>query len=146
MDELSQRISNLKNLTRELAEEIEYEKYSHVLDFIKLILDAIKSPAMIITKDYKVIFINKEALKLSKKYKVTIDYSKTCYEMQYGTDKPCKDCPAKKAIKSRQVENSEWTSHLSGMDYMVTDIPLLFNGVAGVIEVLNPIKRLNNVK
>jgi len=146
---LNNRINKLKILTKELAKEIEHEDSTHVLDFIKLILDSVKSPAFIIDINYNLLYANLEAERLGKKYGVYTEagIGKKCYEIQYpGQNKPCNNCPAKKAIKSKKVENTEWVSGNSNAKYMVTDIPLLYNGVAGVIEVLNPIKRINNVE
>lgn len=146
MENLNNRINKLKKLTEQLAKEIEYEDNGNVLNLLKLILDSVKSPAFVITKNFDVVFLNKEAGRLGAKYNIDIDMSKKCYEMQYGLDEPCKNCPVSKALKSKKIENIEWTSSHSGRTYMITDIPLLYNGIAGVIEILNPISRIKNGK
>jgi len=145
--DMSENLNKLNRLTKELAEEIKYEETGPALKFCKLILGSIKSPAFIIDKDYNLIYGNPEAERLGKKYNVFTKsgIGKKCYEVQYpGQGGPCKDCPAIKAIKTKKVENTEWKSKNSKITYMVTDIPLVYNGVSGVIEILNPIKRVNN--
>ena len=137
-------LDNLKRLTKELAEEVEYQEHGIAFKFIKLILDSIKSPAFIITREYDTVYLNPTAIKMAKKYGISTELGVKCYNVLFHKDEPCKECPVTRALKTRRVENTEWKSPLTGKKYMVTDIPLLFNGVAGVIEILNPINRVKN--
>ena len=137
-------LDGLKRLTKELAEEIEYHEEGPSFKFIKLILDSVKSPVVIISNDFKTIYLNPLAIAMGEKYGIDTSLYVHCYEAVMGINSPCKGCPAKRALKSKQIENTEWISPVSGIKYMVTDIPLIYDGVSGVIEILNPINRVKN--
>ena len=130
-------LNDLKRLTKELAEEIEYSEDGPALDWIKLVLSSIKSPVAIITREYKVIYLNPEAKRIGKKYNISTEYDIECYKARYNNDKPCKNCPMLESIKTKQIVNTVWKSPHSNIEYVVTNIPLVFNGVAGSIEIFN---------
>ena len=128
-------LDGLKRLTQELANEIKCEETGPALEFCKLILSSIKSPSVIINKDFKVVYLNDVAIKLGLKYGIDTTLGTKCYKARYNLDKPCKDCPLVK--ETREIQNIKWKSPHSGITYMITTIPLLYNGVSGVIKIFN---------
>ena len=128
-------LSGLKRLTKELAEEVEYDEKGPALRFIELILDNIHSMAGILDKDCNVVFINKSAIDYCKMNNIDFTDKGIC-PMKLSKEY-CKNCPVKDTIKSRTVESVKYISPVTGRCISYTCIPLIFNGVSGVIALIN---------
>jgi DNA-binding CsgD family transcriptional regulator len=114
--ELRQRVAEVEGLeTRctQMRKEVEAEKSK--ADFI---VNSIPSGIDIVTKDYKVQSQNRFSLDRFGDCR-----GKLCYEEYMNRDKPCSDCPMRRAIKNRKEERTELTGD-DGRDYEVLATPI----------------------
>jgi DNA-binding CsgD family transcriptional regulator len=114
--ELRQRVAEVEGLeTRctQMRKEVEAEKSK--ADFI---VNSIPSGIDIVTKDYKVQSQNKFSLDRFGDCR-----GKLCYEEYMNRDKPCSDCPMRRAIKNRKAERTE-LMRADGRDYEVLATPI----------------------
>jgi len=135
-------LSNLKRLTKELAEEIEKDEHGKVWDLVTFILDNIESPATVVSRDHKLLYINKE----TEKRFAEIGY-KNLHMNKSLKDSPfcksilgsCKICPIQETLETRKVHTNTFNSHLTGKVYRMVCIPLVFDGISGVLAILSDI-------
>jgi DNA-binding CsgD family transcriptional regulator len=114
--ELRQRVAEVEALeTRciQMRKEVEAEKSK--ADFI---VNSIPSGIDIVTKDYKVQSQNRFSLDRFGDCR-----GKLCYEEYMNRDKPCSDCPMRRAIKNRKAERTE-LMRADGRDYEVLATPI----------------------
>ena len=127
--ELRQRVAEVEALeTRctQMRKELEAEKSK--VDFI---VNSIPSGIDIVTKDYKVLFQNKIMLDLFGDCR-----GKLCYKEYKNRDKPCSDCPVRRAIKNRRAERTELTG-ADGRDYELLATPIQNpEGTLSAVEVV----------
>jgi len=134
-------LTPLRRLTKQLAEEIEYDEHGRVWKFITLILESIQSPAAIIDKNHTLLYVNKETFSRFKK--VGFDGKKYLGKSIEGSEfcKPlgmeCDKCPVKLAMDSKEVHTIDYKSFVTGVDYRMICIPLVFDGVSGVLAILS---------
>jgi DNA-binding CsgD family transcriptional regulator/PAS domain-containing protein len=114
--ELRQRVAEVEALQTsctQMRKELEAEKSK--VDFI---VNSIPSGIDIVTKDYKVLFQNKIMLDVFGDCR-----GKLCYKEYKNKDKPCSDCPVRRAIKNRRAERTELTG-ADGREYEVLATPI----------------------
>jgi len=134
-------LSPLKRLTKQLAEEVEYDEHGKVWKFITLILNSVNSPAAIIGADHKLLFINKETIKRHKlmNFDIEGEVGKTLRKSRFckplGMD--CNKCPVKNAMDTKEVHTIDYKSDITGINYKMICIPLIFDGVSGVLAILS---------
>ena len=49
----------------------------------------------------------------------------------------CKNCPINKSLKTREVSTIPYKSDITGIEYRMLCIPLVFDGVSGVLAILS---------
>ena len=127
--ELRQRVAEVEaseTSYKEMGEELEAEKSK--VDFI---VSSIPSGIDIVTKDYKVQFQNKFLLDRFGDCR-----GKLCYKEYMNRDKPCSDCPMRRAIENRRAERTELIG-ADGRDYEVLATPIKNpNGSWSSVEVI----------
>jgi len=96
-----------------MGEELEAEKSK-----VNFIVSSIPSGLDIVTKDYKVQFQNKFLLDRFGDCR-----GKLCYKEYMNRDKPCSDCPMRRAIENRRAERTELIG-ADGRDYEVLATPI----------------------
>jgi len=129
--------SNLKKLTFRLATEIKFQELGPEFLMLKLILDNIRDPVFIISLNLEILFANSAAKKLIKKsLKVSNIVGKTCYTL-FNRNDVCDSSPVVESIKAKKVITKEITNP-DGNKWVSTCIPLVYNGVSAVIEILKP--------
>ena len=134
-------LSSLKRLTKQLAEEIEYDEHGTAWKFITLILDSVNSPSAIIGADHKLLFINNETIKRHNKIGFDIENElgksvrKTRFCKPLGMD--CSKCPVQNSMKTKEVYTIDYKSDITGILYRMICIPLVFDGVSGVLVILS---------
>ena len=123
--ELRQRVAEVETSEtscKQMAEELEAEKSK--VDFI---VNSMPSGIDIVTKDYRVQFQNKFLLDRFGDCR-----GKLCYKEYRARDKPCSDCPRRRAIESNRVERTELIG-ADGRDYEVLATPILKGGTSATI-------------
>ena len=127
--ELRQRVAEVEALEtscNQMGKELEAEKSK--VDFI---VRSIPSGLDIVTKDYKVQFQNKFLLDRFGDCR-----GKLCYKEYMNQDKPCSDCPMRRAIESNRAERTELIG-ADGRDYEVLATPIKNpNGSWSSVEVI----------
>ena len=114
--ELRQRVAEVEALQTsctQMRKELEAEKSK--VDFI---VNSIPSGIDIVTKDYKVQSQNRFSLDRFGDCR-----GKLCYKEYMNRDKPCSDCPMRRAIKNRKAERTELMG-ADGRDYEVLATPI----------------------
>ena len=140
-DKKMANLTPLRRLTKELAEEIEYEEHGKAWKFITLILNSVNSPAAIIDSDHKLLFINKETIKRHKNigFEIENEVGKSVRKTRFC--KPlamdCSKCPVQLAMDTREVHTIDYKSDITGINYKMLCIPLVFDGVSGVLAILS---------
>ena len=130
-------LNNLQRLTQELAEEIHYEEYGHVFKLMSLIFDNVESYVVIIDTNCKLLYINPAAIKACKDLvNIDINTGDNCIKMMQSNPELCKDCLAKSCINQKKVLNEVTISPNTNIKYWRTCIPLAYDGISGVIEIL----------
>ena len=127
--ELRQRVAEVEALeTRctQMRKELEAEKGK--VDFI---VNSIPSTIVIVTEDYKVQSQNRFSLDRFGDCR-----GKLCYKEYMIREKPCSDCPMRRAIKNRRAERTELTG-ADGRDYEVLATPIQNpDGIMSSVQVI----------
>jgi len=134
-------LNSLKRLTMELAEEIEYDEHGKVWKFITLILDSVNSPAAIIGADHTLLYINKETIKRHaiQGFDIEDELGKTVRKTRFcrPLEMDCSKCPIMKSMETKEVYTIDYKSDITGILYKMICIPLVFDGVSGVLAILS---------
>lgn len=130
-------LDGLKRLTQELAEEVKYDEKGPLFKLVTLILNNIKSFAAILDDEKRLIWANKMSVKRANKFGIDLvnSYGKKCEKFEICSGK-CKKCPIAKVIKQRKILTNDFKAKLSGKSFTMICIPLLYNGVSGVIVLM----------
>lgn len=139
LEVLEDRLIDLEKLTYSLAREVNEKQFGKSYAYCIDILSKIKTPTAIISKDYKIIYMNEASLKhieedLGKKQ---LHMGKLCYKEIFGIDSVCDNCAVKKSIEERRVYISNYESK-KGTKYLIICVPLIYNGTSGAIEIFVP--------
>jgi len=132
--ELEEEFHN--SLAKELAVEIHKDEDKEIFDLLSRILDKIKTQCMIIREDHTILYINSECSNWIKEHNVKLEVG-----MKWHSASPeyeIENCPHSKSIKERKVVSSIYGSPVTKVNYCVTAIPLLYDGVAGTICLIMP--------
>ena len=106
---------------------------------MKLLFDNVESYIAIIDKDCNLLYLNPSAIKNYKdRTGFTIQIGDKCIKLLQNNPEFCKDCSARKSITNKKVFNEIILSPNTGIKYWRTCIPLVYDGVSGVIEILEP--------
>ena len=133
---LEENVNNLKRLTQELAEEIHHKENGNMFKFMKLLFNNIESFVTIVDEDCNMLYLNPSAIKFSKEM-VNLDMKEgdNCLEW-IGDKKFCEDCIVKPCMNQKKILNQVMTSPITHKKYWRTCIPLVYDGVSGVIEIV----------
>jgi hypothetical protein len=130
-------LNNLKLLTQELAEEIHRKESGQAFKYMGLLFDNIESYVAIIDKDCKILYLNPSAIRNYKdRVGKDIKIGDNCITLLQDNKDFCKNCLTKTCINNRNVLNEIIISPNTGIKYWRTCIPLAYDGVSGVIEIL----------
>ena len=123
----------LKRLTKELAEEIEYDEIGPIFKLFKLLFDNINTLTVIIDKDNIIKYMNPVLTKYLEENNldgcIGDNWYKTIWKMGLEPD----EHPARIALEQRKVVHKNFSSPMTGRKFIVTAIPLIYNGVSGTI-------------
>lgn len=125
-------LDKLKDVTKELAEQLQYGQPGPLFSLVAMIMDNIRSPIAIIDKNYKVLYMN-PVLKDELGRGDEIDHL-TCYQLYFNEGVPCVSCPVRKTLETRKVEVINYVD-VRGDEITTTCIPLIYNGVSAVIKI-----------
>lgn len=136
---LRRRIAELEaqeTQRKQMWEEVEAEK--NMLDSI---VNSITSGIDVISYDYKVRFQNKFLLDRFGDIR-----GKVCYKEHRNRDKPCPDCPMRRAIENKRVERTELRG-TDGRDYVFIATPMSnADGTMSAAEVIVDITERKRVE
>ena len=136
---LENNIQDLEVITRKLALEVHKGVHGPTYEFCQLVLNNLQTPALIIGNNYEIVYLNDCARQfIEEKLNVSIRLGKTCYKEAFNLDDVCKGCPVKMAIDNRKVYFVDFLSPKTSLRYSVICIPLIYDGVAGAIEIIIP--------
>ena len=130
-------LTKLKELTKELAEEIHDERNGLVLSLVKMLLDNIDTYAMIIDSSHTVLYTNPSLKRYMKCHNLDLPPNVRWFEI-WKSDKPVDDNPHCKALLNKKVIIQEVISPITKIHYDVTVIPLIYDGVSGTICFIKP--------
>lgn len=145
MGRLSPTIDRLRELTTELAEEIKHGN-GDLLSFLEMIFDYIDGTYIeVITTNHELLYVNPWGRKQIKDtLGIEINNSnERCYKKIWGADEPCSWCPLNQAINERRVICLNKVSAVpisSDYRYVITVIPLFYNGSSGAIILVTNIE------
>ena len=133
-------LNKLKELTSELALEIESNKHGSFWNLITYVLDSIASPTAIISRNHTLLYINKETQKRFDECSFTKDYlNKSLLDSEFckALNDGCDECIIQKTIDTKEVYTIDFYSTITDIRYKMICIPLIFNGVSGVLVILS---------
>ena len=134
---LEKNINNLKRITQELAGEIHDKEYGDMFRFMRLLFDRVESYVSIVDKNCNLIYINPSAIRNYKERTGgDIEIGDKCIKLLQNNPEFCKECLAKDCINQKIILNKVFISPNTGLKYWRTCIPLIYDGVSGVIEIL----------
>ena len=128
-------VEDLRLFTKELAEEVKGNNQGPYWAFLTHLLDRLVTYSAILDKDGNILFLNKAIIKnAGKAFNTDINQfiGMHCKETQL-CDKVCDKCPIKKTYKRKQVLTSEYKCPLTGEISELVCIPLLYDGISGII-------------
>ena len=130
-------LSNLKKLTNELAEEIHGNIHAGPLfGLLTEYYDTIDTYVAVIKNDKTVLYLNKAARKRMEELGLNPD--DYINEVCAGLKEQCglvNNCPLEECVKTKKiVVRHDAKSPVTDIRYTVVCMPLLYNGVSGVIE------------
>jgi len=133
-------LDKLKHLTQEIANEIHEKQHGKAFEFIKLLFDNIKSFVAVVDGNCKIIYVNPAVIKFANENSIVdIKLGDNCKMLFSKTKFECDNCVVKSCINQRRVLSEEVTSKYTGIKYRLTCIPLAYDGIAGVIEIVERI-------
>ena len=130
-------LDNLKKLTAYLALELENKDYFHIMDLLGIIFNQINTLILVIDKNDKVIYMNKKMTQYFRQNKCDVKIGDVWYKF-WGMKKPPIDYPAKEAIKKKTIIKKQMTSPVTNTTFDIIAIPLIYDGVSGTINIINP--------
>lgn len=143
VETLTQSINKLKELTVELAEEIRDES-DGLLKFVGTIFDYIEGTCIeVVTTDYELLYISPWTKKKMHEVNIEVSDRGLCFERIWGMSSPCSWCPVARAVRERKIlhinkaEIAVPLTNGTDVEYCVTVIPLVYNGVSGAIVLTN---------
>lgn len=132
---LDDNVNNLKRLTQELAEEIHRDEEGRAFKFIKTLFNNIESFVAVVDDECNIIYINPSAVKFAKD-NLKLDITKGDNCLLWIKDKMfCENCIVKNCMNQKKILNEIMISPNTKLRYWRTCIPLVYNGVSGVIEI-----------
>jgi len=127
----------LSKLTRELAEEIHKKESGLAFKSICIVFDNLKSIISIIDSDCKFIYLNKAAIDYTHDLlKIDISIGDHCLKLLGNDSKLCESCSSKKCVNERRIISEVFKSPNTHIKYWKTAIPLIYDGISGVIIIL----------
>jgi hypothetical protein len=139
LEKLENHIQELENITHKLALEVHRGVHGPTYEFCQLVLNNLQTPALIIGNTYEIIYLNNCARKyIKEKTDISVRLGKTCYKEVFNLNDVCNGCPVKLAIDNRKVYFVDFISPKTSLKYSVICIPLIYDGVAGAIEIIIP--------
>lgn len=139
LTELESIISSLEELTSKLGTEISEGIHGPTFKFTQMVLDNLNTPCAIIDEGYHLIYANDSFVREFSYYLPTpLVFGDVCYETFHGRKSICEECHVEKSLESRHVLISSRQFPPSDKKYYVICIPLIYDGVAGVIEIIIP--------
>jgi len=139
LESLEERILDLEKLTRNLALEVKNESEGPMYSYCIDILNKIKTPAVVISKDYNLIYMNEAGIKYFKQDLITcgLKIHSKCYKELYNLDNVCEEYIVKKSIENKHVYMYNTKLH-NDNKYLIVVIPLIYNGTSGAIQLYVP--------
>jgi len=144
---MSDNLLRLKEVTRELAEEIHEEQHydpDSVFQLVTTLLDYMPVLCEIVTPDLEIVYVNqytKDHVKRMGGTEPTVGGK--CFAEMFGVDHPCEKCPLQKAIDTGEINEIDFIApHIQedneervdvGMGGSLIAIPLRWNGTSAVI-------------
>lgn len=129
-------LDNLQRLTHELAEEIHKKENGYMFEFIKLLFNNIESFVSVLDDKCNILYINPSAIEFAKEHiNLDVKIGDNCLLWSHNIEN-CKNCIVKNCMYQKKVLNEIMISPNTGIKYWRTCIPLVYNGVSGVIEIV----------
>lgn len=130
---LEQRINKLDDITKQLALEIKEGNSTNTLKLLEYILDKVNTKAIIVKEDYTILYLNQALEEFFREHNLDITVGMNWWERFYNSQSPLDWCPIKKTIESKKVTKQVLNGELTKKKLEIICIPLLYNGVSGVI-------------
>ena len=126
----------LQQLTQELAQEVHNKENGKTFNFIKLLFNNIESFVAVIDEKCNILYINPSAIIFAKTHlNMDVKEGDNCL-LWMQTDKFCDKCVIKTCISQKKVLNEIMISPRTNIKYWRTCIPLVYDGVSGIIEIV----------
>ena len=134
-------LSNLRLITAELdttlGKDMLHPNFPTIkMGIFKTIIDKIDNYVIVIDTNLKVVMVNQLAQDLILKATgKCINAGDDWYKVVFGLDSPPHWDPLTRAIKTRKVVLKTIESPLSKKKFCTINIPVIYNGVSGVVEI-----------
>jgi len=130
-------LESLRELTQELAEEVKEHDKGPFWNLITLILDRIDSYVAILSNSKELLWVNKSLICHCNDLNIDIEslIGQDCRKLGF-CEELCDKCPVYLAKKRKQVVMKPYTCNLSKDTKKLICIPLVYNGVSGIIVIL----------
>lgn len=128
-------LDNLRKLTEELANEVHKEEHGKVWMMLTMILDNLPLIATILDANEKPIYQNEYMKAQFKKYhgkEITTEFA-VSEQIKGNAQNPT---IFKDTLRTREIQEGEFFSDKSQINYKVVSIPLIYNGIAGAIMLM----------
>lgn len=138
-NKIEKNIDYLKDITKDLAKEIDLNEHGPIISLLEIIFDNIESLVFIINTDDIIIFINKSAIEYMSRVHGcdgACAIGKTWY-CSFCDEKPDEGFIHDRAMNERRVLTEVFDSPFSDNKFEITAIPLVYNGTTGTICIMN---------
>lgn len=145
LEKNKENINNLKRVTQELALSVENDEMSsnNVFKFLKLIFDNLDdTPVEIVSSDHVLLYAN-QALKdkVRKANGFVLREGDVCYRTIWGIDEICNDCLLDYVVNCKRVRSID-KMYPDGKCYRLVLVPLIYNGISGIIVMASEIDKM----
>lgn len=125
-DEIGELANNFNQMTSTLKEN--YQKIKDTESFMTTILESVGEGIVVLDKNDKILMANQFVFKLVNKTREEL-LGRRCYEVLFGEDSPCPNCPSKKTIrtglpatkKHQALSENGPTTHMEITSYPIFD-------------------------
>ena len=138
MTNLDETLEKLRRSTHNLAIEVKKNTHGPAWDIVTLLLDNVKSPSAILNTNHEIVFINKSTKNIMRAngIKVKDIIGKHARETGLCPQVDCSDCPVNKVLHEKKVSTIKYKGPLDKRAYEMICIPLVYNGISGVITLI----------
>lgn len=132
-------LKRLKELTNKITNEIKNSN-GFCYDFIKFLLNNVKTFAFIVDHKYQIIFINSSLKEYLMNLNISLDSKYPYWKVFFNANKQPDNDPIKRAYIEQKIIKDKIVFPKTNKHFEVTAIPLFNNGVSSILVLVVPME------